>query len=298
LSFARTTDKRFLFHGNAVAFAAHIRRPENFFIPTIARSCLPVTGGRAEATEQKKSFSDLISFESASSHATGDYADLEKAVSFTHGNHGDNDLPTSTVVETTVTGFKIQIPQPAEKGAAPGVRQLEIGRLHVRMENTSKHGDPTAFHLLDVDIDGASVDGHAFRVVTNHKLFSEHETKQKLERAFAQSGDLHKNHGHHFFSFGEDDEPGKLPQANGVVLCTVVKGIEWANTPAKDCEIHGNRLKISGIGSIYFGELIIEEDFRRLTLLRFQLGSPYGGEGSVCEAQSNGNWWPPKKAGQ
>ncbi len=297
MSFARTTDKRFLFHGNAIAFAAHIRRPENFFVPTIARSCLPVTGGRAEAAEQKRSFSDLISFESASSRATGDYTELEKAVEFTHGNHGDNNLPTSTIVETAVTGFKVQVRQPPAAEAAPAIRTLEINRLYLRMENTSEHGYPTAFHLLDVDIDGGSVDGHGFRVVTNHKLFSEHKTKQKLEQAFSQSNDLHRLHGRHFFSTDEQDEPGKLPEENGIVLCTVVKGIEWANSPAEGCEIRGNRLKISGIGSLYFGELIIEEDFRRLTLLRFQLGSPYGGEGSVCEAQSGGHWYPPKIQG-
>jgi len=298
LSFARTKEKRFLFHANAVAFAAHIRRPDDFFVPTIARSCLPVTGGRAEAREQKHSFKELISFESASSQATGDYADLKKACDFTHGNHGDNNVPTTTIVESEVTGFKIQVPQPdAAGGAAPVIRKLAIDRLHMRMKNNSSHGSPTVFDSLHVDIDGGSVDDHPFRVITNSKLFTEHDTKQKLEDAFRKSGDLHANHGHHFFSTDEDDEPGKVPQANGVILCTVVKGIEWVSSPAEGCEIRGNRLKISGIGSIYFGELIIEEDFRRLTLLRFQLGSPYGGEGAVCDVQSGGHWYPPRIQG-
>jgi hypothetical protein len=298
LSFARTTERRFLFHGNAIAFAAHIRRPDNFFVPTIARSCLPVTGGRAVASEEKKTFADLISFESASSEATGDYRDLERAAGFTHGNHGENNVPTSTLVQTTVTGLKIHVPQPPEKAdAAQVIRKLEIDRLHVLMENSSTHGEATLFHALQVDIDGASVDGHPFRVISNPDLFCEHGTKQKLDDAFRQGDHLHRNHGHHFFSIDEDYEPGKIPQTNGVIVGTVVKGIEWVNSKAEGCEIIGNQLKIFGIGSMYFGELIIEDDFRRLTLLRFQLGSPYGGEGSVCEAQSNGNWWPPKKAG-
>jgi hypothetical protein len=298
LSFARTTEKRFLFHGNAIAFAAHVRRPENFFVPTIARSCLPVTGGKAVANEPKHGFADLISFDSASSQATGDYADLDKAASFTHGNHGENDVPTSTVVESEVKGFEIKVPQPNEKpGTEQMVRRLKIDRLYVRMENSSEHGNPTNFHSLDVQIEGGSVDGHPFRVIPNSELFTEHCTKQKLEHAFTLGNLFHKDHGHHFFSTDDEDEPGRVPQTNGVIVCTVVKGIEWLNSKADDCEIIGNQLKIKGIGSIYFGELIIEEDFRRLTLLRFQLGSPYGGEGSVCEAQSDGHWWPPKKAG-
>jgi hypothetical protein len=264
----------------------------------MAKSCLPVTGGLAEASEHNKCFHDIISFESVSTKATGDYKKPKEAVAFTHGNHGDNELSTVTIVEGTLTGFKIEVPQPSPTaGTAPDVRKLKIDLLKVQMKNASGHSGVTSFHALDTEIKGASVDGHAFRVVTNPELFATHDTKQKLEQAFKEKRNFHDDHGHHFFATGEENEPGKLPQANGIVLCTVVKAIEWVNSPAPGCEIRGNRLKISGIGSIYFGELLIEEDFRRLTLLRFQLGSPYGGEGSAVDVQSNGSGWPPKKQG-
>ncbi len=295
MSFAQTTEKRFFFHGNAIAFAAHIRRPDDFFIHTVARSCLPVTGGLAEANEKAQSFRDLISFESASSKATGDYKDSKAAVAFTNGNHGDNELPTSTIVESRLKGFKIQIPQPAAGGASPAIRKLEIDQLYLRVENTSDRSGPTAFHSLNAEITGASVDGHALSVVTDPELFCRHDTKQKLEHAFQQSADFHERHGHHFFSMGRDNDPRKLPQAHGIVLGTVVKSIKWVSAEAEGCKIIGNhQLKIAGIGSVYFGEVIIEEDFRRTTLLRFQLGSPNGGEGSACEAQSGGHWYPPR----
>jgi hypothetical protein len=298
LSFAQTKENRFLFHGNAVGFAAHIRRPDDFFVPTMAKSCLPVTGGVAEASEHNKCFHDIVSFESVSTRATGDFKKPKEVVAFTHGNHGDNELPTVTMVEGTLTGFKIEVRQPASTAdAAPAIRKLKIDLLKARMENASNRSGSTTFHALDTEIKGASVDGHAFRVMTNPELFATHDTKKKLELAFQEKRKFHDDHGHHFFATGEGNEPGKLPQANGIVLCTVVKAIEWVNSPAPECEIDGNRLKISGIGSIYFGELLIEEDFRRLTLLRFQLGSPYGGEGSAVDVQSNGSWWPPKKTG-
>jgi hypothetical protein len=39
---------------------------------------------------------------------------------------------------------------------------------------------------------------------------------------------------------------------------------------------------------------LIEESSRRLTLVRFQLGSPSGGDGSLAEVQTNGSSWPPR----
>ena len=306
MNFTRKTEKRFFFHGNAIAFAAHIRRPEDFFILSTARSCLPITGGLAEASENSKSFHDLISFESASSRAIGDYSDPRRAAEFTRGNHADNDLPTLTIVEAAVNGLKIQMAEPAAAENASGVRTVEIKRLRLRMENTSDRRGATAFRSLDADIDGVSVDGHPLKVTTYPGLFAEHDTKQKLEHAFKNSGDFRKRHAHHFFSpeDGESSGIGKklfgqneLRQVDGVIYCTVVKSIEWANTPAPDCEIIGNHLTVTGLGSLYFGEFIIEEDFRRLTLLRLQLGSPSGGEGSVCEAQSGGHWYPPRVTG-
>lgn len=299
MSFAQTTEKRFLFNANAVGFAAHIRRPEDFQVPTMAKSCLPVTGGVAEGSEHNKCFRDIVSFDSVSTRATGEYKHPKEAVAFTHGNHGDNELPTVTIVEGTMNGFKIEIPQPVEvPGAHPVVRRLKIHKMSARMENESGHQRSTSFHSLEVKIEGASVDGHAFRVITSPELFSRHDTKHKLARAFEEKGSFHDDHGHHFFAPSEGWDPNKIPEQNGIVLCTVVKAIEWVNGPAEGCEIRGNLLKISGIGSIYFGELLIEEDSRRLTLLRFQLGSPHGGEGAAVDVQSNGSGWPPQAHGR
>ena len=58
-------------------------------------------------------------------------------------------------------------------------------------------------------------------------------------------------------------------------------------------EILGHRLTIDGFGRIYFGEIVIDENMRRVTLLRFELGSPIGGEAAFVEAHSNGGGYPP-----
>jgi hypothetical protein len=298
----KSVERRFFFHGNAVALAAHIRRPDDYFIPAVASSCLPVTGGLAQADSEGQNFNDLISFGSASTHAKGDFVDQRSAAEYTRGNHGDNNLPTSTIVESTTKGFKISTPPDPAGGAG---RVFSVDNLVVRMENTSNRRSPTSFRSLYVTIDGVSVDGHILLVKTDPEIFTENDTKKKLEETFERDSEFRKRCGHQFFYPGEPSEHGplgrlfsreKIPEADGLIYGTIVTSVTWASTEPDRAVIEGHELKIAGLGSIYFGEIIIEEDFRRITLLRFQLGSPNGGDGSVCEAQSNGQGWPPKRA--
>jgi hypothetical protein len=52
-------------------------------------------------------------------------------------------------------------------------------------------------------------------------------------------------------------------------------------------------VRVPDFGKIYFGELYITGESRRLTMVRFQLGSPHGGEVVAAEGESNGLPWPP-----
>jgi hypothetical protein len=92
-------------------------------------------------------------------------------------------------------------------------------------------------------------------------------------------------------------EKPEIARGEGLIYGTIVTHMEWEGKGPDRATIQGNRLTIEGMGSVYFGEIIIEKNFRRLTLARFQLGSPYGGSMSACEVQSNGSWWPPQDVG-
>jgi len=50
---------------------------------------------------------------------------------------------------------------------------------------------------------------------------------------------------------------------------------------------------VPDFGKIYFGEMFIKGDSRRLTMVRFQLGSPDGGEVAAAEGETNPSTWPP-----
>jgi hypothetical protein len=295
-------EKRFIYQADAVAFAAHIRRPTDFQFKAVASSCLPVTGGLAEASSGPQSFQELISFTSASTSAQGDFADTRRAVDFTQGNFGDNELSTNTFVDARLNGLKIAVAQDHQPNVAAKTVTFIAQELHARLESFSDRRTPIAFRGLEATIKGVSVDGHELIVTTAPEVCTHYETYDKLEKAYQDDSNFRKQYGGLFYPTGNEKTgvgamltKASIPNAGGIILGTVVSSLKWAAQPAPGAEIHGNRLTIQGFGSIFFGEIIYEQNLRRLTLLRFQLGSPVGGEGSAVEVQSNGHGWPPAK---
>jgi hypothetical protein len=79
-----------------------------------------------------------------------------------------------------------------------------------------------------------------------------------------------------------------------LLVGTIATSLRFASGKAPaGTEIHGNRLTIQGLGSIYFAEIVIDRYSRRLTLLRFQLGSDNGVDGTACESSTGGQGYPP-----
>ncbi|MBV9156615.1 MAG: hypothetical protein JO097_10160, partial [Acidobacteriaceae bacterium] len=235
-------EKRPLFHGNAVALSAHIRRPKDFFVPAVASSCLPVTGGLAKADSPAQNFHDIISFDSASTHVLGDFVDLEKAAEFTRGNHGENDLPTRTIAECRVRGLKIQV---------PGGRSFIADQLEVQAESSAQRQRLTEFITLRTVIEGVSVDGYALEITTDTEMFTQCPTKEKLCRTYEQSRAFRKRYRNRFYATGESSDSGCLgglfgaknhiPEARGIIIATTVATIKWDQKAAPETEIRGNQ---------------------------------------------------------
>jgi hypothetical protein len=294
-------EKRFIFLGNAVAFAAHIRRPTDHQFKAVASSCLPVTGGLAEAVSGPQSYENLISFTSASTSAQGDFADTRRAVDFTQGNFAENELSTQTFVNSRLSGLKINVTQDHPPQTAGKVTTFAAEQLYARLESSSDRVNPTAFRGLEATFQGIAVDGHELLVITAPEVCTQNETYDKLVQAYQEDGDFRKKYGALFYPTGNEKtgvgallSKPRIPNEGGPILGTIVVELRWATTPAPGTEIIANRLKIDGIGTIYFGEIFYEHNARRLTLLRFQLGSPVGADGSAVEVHSNGTPWPPK----
>jgi hypothetical protein len=149
---------------------------------------------------------------------------------------------------------------------------------------------------MSAEFQQVRVDGVPLKFVTHCELFTGHPTKQKLVQGFAASEDIGSRYAHCFFGHASPrSRRRRIPESGGMIYATVVTSLDWEGKAPEAAVISGNSVKIDGFGSIYFGEIVIEEGFRRLTMLRFQVGSsPYGGCGSAAEVQTNGTTWPPQ----
>ena len=78
----------------------------------------------------------------------------------------------------------------------------------------------------------------------------------------------------------------------GVIYTTIVKEIRWEGKPFPGAKIDGHSVIVPEFGTVYFGELFVASAERRLTMVRFELGSPIGGYGDSVDVESNGSWYP------
>jgi hypothetical protein len=274
--------RRVLFHANAVALAANIQNPKQYFVEAVACSGLPVTGGYAEAHSNgdKKG---IFSYDSAFTSVLGEFVPREAAASLDlkGRNYDDNDLPAQTILKATLKGLKIE----ASAGEAGSPRRtVKVDQLDAEIRSFYDRKNPIEFRMLQVTVDGVSVDGKKLIVDTNTQVFTENNTLAKLVSALKDDTVRQRSASQIFYN---DDE---------VMLGTIVSGLRWADgvpqgvTPGP---APGNTLAIPGLGTLYFGEIYIEQGLRRLTLLRTQLGSPDGGSGAFVDCISNNQTIPP-----
>jgi hypothetical protein len=266
-------EKRFFFHANAVALAAQLCGPEEVFIPAVASSCLPVTGGVGKATTAGERFGETLSYGGASTSVSGIFTEPAK------------ELATATHAESQVSVLRME----------NGGHRVEMERLEAKMASFSDHEGPTEFRTMSAEFDQVRIDGVGLQVVTHCEMFTGLPTKLKLTQEFSRDEGFRDRYSAFFFSQTPGSRKRRIPEAGGLIYATVVTSLNWEGQAPEGAVITGNSVKIAGFGSVYFGEILIEESFRRLTLLRFDLGCSCGrGTGAVCEIQANGSSWPPQ----
>jgi hypothetical protein len=238
----------------------------------MASSCLPVTGGVGKATTAGERFGEILSYGNASTSVSGTFTDPQK------------DRATATHAESQLSVLRME----------NGGHRVEIERLETKMSSFSDHGGPTEFRTMSAEFDQVRIDGIGLQVVTHCEMFTGLPTKLKLTQEFSRDEGFRDRYGVFFFSRTPGSRKRRIPESDGLIYATVVTSLNWEGKPPDGAVIAGNSVKIAGFGSVYFGEILIEEGFRRLTLFRFELGCSCGGTGSVCEIQANGSSWPPQ----
>ena len=277
--------RRFIFRGNAAAIGGRIVRPVDLVLESSAASSLTVVGGRSRAQTGATRFGDWVSLAGAATSAEGVFDDVKRQIELTYHRVAEDALTTSTHETADVAGLSV--------GKKPG---LTIERLHasLRSSSPSGSGEPAIAVTGDTAIEGVAIDGHAVIVELALPLFQRYDTRSKLLAAADDPGFV-KESGDCLFmrsSIGGTPPPptARLLHSCGTTYATIVKSIRWAGDPHPAARIDHHSLVVQDFGRIFFGELLVTDMSRRLTLLRVELGSPVGGAVAAAEVESNGTW--------
>jgi hypothetical protein len=274
--------RRYMFHGDAVAIGGRIVRPQNLVLDPKCASALPVTGGRTSSTIKKTSFGKYVSFESASTSAEGFLTSTKQAVAISQGRLEREQASTATTVRADVKGLVV--------GTKP---KLEVKRVVAALgAKSAPVGQETSVRVQsDSSIEGVSIGGHRLEIKLSASLFQRCDTCEKLlADVAAPTPKTAKDHQHHLLSRAPDTSHEHPPHDYIAIHGTIVKSIRWVGEPYPGATIDGHVVTVPDFGRIFFGEVAVAKMSRRLTMIRFEFGSPFGGEAAIGDVQDNGTW--------
>ena len=282
----------YVFHGSATGVAARIRRPVDLTLPVQAASSLPVNGGICENKVGPMSFgprtppstpatrgltsmaTEYLTFDSASTRVTGDYMDTEQAVAMTRGEVACNRVPALTHVSAEVVNLTV-------------IGRVKVNLATLGLQSQTSSDTQPSIRCDGCRLEGITVDGYPLEIVLDPAFFSTNDTMAKLATAAAAGANPH------FFTDAGTAASYGFFNTTGLVKCTLVTSMKWAADPHPDAVIDGNTIAIPNFGTVYFAEMFVGTASRRLTMVRFQLGSDDGGDASAGSGDTNGSSWPP-----
>lgn len=279
---------RYVFHSHAAAFGGRIVRPKDIVLEAQGASALLVTGGRSVARLQRTAFDEFFEVESANTVTEGFFEDLKGFVDVTNHKAEEQSLTAVSRSRAEVVGLSV--------GRKP---RMTIKRVVAELTNRSAghSGQPAIRIGKDVAVDGISIDGHRLVVELNTKPFLKHDTHARVLAA-ADDAKFVEEAGESLFMSrrfaGTAKTPAfrKLIRTGSTIYATIVKSIRWDGKPFPKSEIHDNVVVLPEFGRVFFGELLISEQSRRLTMVRMALGSDAGGSASAGDVETNGMWSP------
>ncbi len=281
---------RYIFHSHAAAFGGHIVRPKDVVLEAKGASALLVTGGRSVSKLSRTAYGKFFEVRSASTFAEGLFNNRRRHVDVTLQKADEQSLTALTRVHAEVLGLAV--------GRRP---RLTIRRLRAELHGQSPNagGQPKIKVGRDVAVEGVAIDGRRLIVELNVNPFRTFDTHSKLmsaadDPAFVRRAGRALLMQKDFAGHPAAPPAGRLLEHRGTIYATIVRRIAWQDEPFPGSSIDHNMVVIPGLGRLYFGELLISSDSRRLTMVRMALGSDAGGMASAADVQDNGGWgWTP-----
>jgi hypothetical protein len=266
MSFAKRRD--YLYRGSAFGVAARFEHPWKTTIPTQAAAVIAPTGGESFDRVRNFDYHHQITFDEAIAHVVGSQ---------------DPDQTFNTVATAIVRNINFLGMVHAEMVVA------NVTSIHKPSAGDGDTIPESHVKLTGSFIRGLIVAGQELKLQIDTEPFAEHSTFPPFRGA---------KHGRCYTH-------GDLKEAT--VVTSIVKSIEGCKAIGKnerdqidkpDYQLPGvrcfeNIIFVPHFGKIHLGEVIVERGYRRLNMLRIELGCGTGGGGSVGGGEGNGGSIPP-----
>ena len=279
--------KTFYFHGQGVGLGGVVTRPFQQLIDARAGASLPITGGRAAGSSGQHTVPDL---QDPKCQGFPEVVSIDSALTEISGSLEDDGV-YRTRVSATVMGLNVGGVVTADSVVAklltehyPDEAQPRIDVTGSAIVNLQVNGQP-----VNVDFDDTLFQDLKTYSSFRDKFDRDPNFKKDMRKRFLW-GDLKPNEVPECWREQYDfaDKQKSLPKAGGIVPCSVVKGTSGGSGFRSFQHI----LVIPDFGVLFLGELLLQDYARRLTMMRFKLGSPMAAELTVASGEGNGTSWP------
>ncbi len=247
----------YAYHAHALALGARFDLPTPDTIPSVAAVSLPRTGGEAYATVRNFSYKGIISFDQATSYVAGSF----------------HDDAYNTMAMVSIENLNI-------------LDMIYAARVVTRVSGRHTKNTPESeITFAGSGFEGLSIAGVPLRADFHHSLFANYPTFKKFEAMT----------GNDLGAMARDacwERSDKVQQKDGVISCTVLRSVKpdlaepvaWQN---------GHVIHVHQFGTIYLGQVIMKPGYRRLSMIRVELGCPFVGVLEAGGGEGNGTeTWP------
>lgn len=268
--------RRFIFNGSAAAYGGRFVRPDDVVLASSGGSALSVAGGRSVWRDRNIKLGRSFRIRQAETFAEGLVDSLKDAVRVSYRQLPPEALTATTRVSARCRGVEIGGAPPLKRTDEPEPT-MNVAEVEATLvSRSSRPGHESSVVIASATLSTITFDSpvhgrYKLDVGIDLEPFRAADTRAKVieSRAIAQR-------------HGDQD----------MVFSTIVSKLEWqkGREYPGSAPIGTNGVHIPNLGAFYFGELIVQWSTRRLTMIRFDLGSPTGGPGSVGDVDTNGSW--------
>lgn len=258
--------RAFHYHANAHVLSGRFTRPIQHLIEVQGASSLPTIGGHGKARVENFALEHFVSFKRGYTHVSGSPQEIDGVTHHT------------TLVTAVVEGLNLLDVVTADR---------IVARFASNYAMNDKPSEPQ-FTFIGSRFENLQIAGCPAKIELDVDLFEKMPTFQDARNEFKSNRDLRKIAED---AFGISEQPREVPE-NGAILCSIVD-VKKLATDCPGVRRKGHCFVIPKFGKLFLGEILMRPGHRTLTMVRFELGSPVEGSGTIVQLDSNGQPVPP-----